>query len=161
MICYLSLILEDSYPLLFQVYLLFLSFWWKKFSHTEAWGSRSRFYMMLLEFYANQKSLFCGMSNIHCISALTIKEKNAFKNQNGVTMVQASRMEPGGHYGCGFRHVPTSLRTWIFWTVSDPRTPLAFLKTISAIAAASSNLMVSRSPLVTMRPFRTPANPYF
>ena len=39
------------------------------------------------------------------ISALTIKEKNAFKNQNGVTVVQASKMEPGGHCECGFRQV--------------------------------------------------------
>ena len=31
-----------------------------------------------------------------CTSALTVKEKNAFKNQNGVTMVQASKIEPGG-----------------------------------------------------------------
>ena len=45
------------------------------------------------------------------ISALTVKEKNAFKNQNGVTMVQAFKMEPGGHCRCGFRHIPESLRT--------------------------------------------------
>ena len=35
----------------------------------------------------------------------------AFKNQIGVTMVQASKREPGGHCGCGFRHIPISLRT--------------------------------------------------
>ena len=29
-------------------------------------------------------------------------------------MVQASRMEPGGHCGCSFSHIPESLRIWIF-----------------------------------------------
>ena len=40
------------------------------------------------------------------------------------------QMEPGGHCGCGY--IPASLRTWIFWTVSNLTTPLAILKTISA-----------------------------
>ena len=35
----------------------------------------------------------------------------SFKKKNGVTMVQASKMEPGGYYGYGFRHVLASLRT--------------------------------------------------
>ena len=69
---------------------------------------------------------------MHCASVWTIKEKNAFKNQNGVTVVQAPKMEVGGHGGCGFRHVPVLLWTWIFWTVSDSRTSPAVLKTISA-----------------------------
>lgn len=45
--------------------------------------------------------------------------KNAFKSQNGVTMVQASKMELDGHCGCDFRPIPVLLRTWISWTVSD------------------------------------------
>ena len=46
-----------------------------------------------------------------CIFALTVKEKNAFKNQNGVTMVPAFKMEPGGHCRYGFKHIPESPRT--------------------------------------------------
>lgn len=30
----------------------------------------------------------------------------SFKNQNGGTAVQASKTEPGGYCGCGFRHIP-------------------------------------------------------
>ena len=41
------------------------------------------------------------------------------------------------------------------WTVADPRTPPAVLRTIPT----NSNLMFSRSPLVTMQPFLTPTNP--
>ena len=33
---------------------------------------------------------------MHCTLALIINKNDAFKNQNGVTMVQASRMEPRG-----------------------------------------------------------------
>lgn len=90
-----------------------------------------------------------------CTSAFIIREKNEFKNQSGVTVVQSSKMEPGGHSGCGFRCVPESLRTRVFWTISNSRIPPAVLKTISA----SSHLMVSRSPLVTVHPFHTPTNP--
>ena len=35
----------------------------------------------------------------------------SFKNQNGITVVQAFKMEPGGHGGCGFSHVLAPLRT--------------------------------------------------
>ena len=55
--------------------------------------------------------LACGLSNKNGTSNLTIKEKNAFKNQNRVTVFQASKMEQGGRCGCGFRHVPVSLGT--------------------------------------------------
>ena len=48
---------------------------------------------------------------MHYTSALTIKEKKAFKNKNGVTMVQALKMELGGHHGYGLRHLPISLTT--------------------------------------------------
>ena len=47
-------------------------------------------------------------------------------------MIQASKMEVGGYGGFGFRHILVSLRTWIFWTVSQSRTLLAVLKTILA-----------------------------
>ena len=61
-------------------------------------------------------------------SAFNIKLQKAFKNQNEVTVVQASKMQPGG---CGFKHFPASLRTWIFWTVSNTRASPAILKIIS------------------------------
>lgn len=38
----------------------------------------------------------------------------SLKNQNGVTRVQASKMELGGHCGCGLRHIPGSLKTPIY-----------------------------------------------
>ena len=74
----------------------------------------------------------CGLSNMNCTSALTMTEKNAFKNQNGVTVVQAFKTELGGHCGCGFTYIPASLTTWIFWTVSNSKTPPDVFKTISA-----------------------------
>ena len=46
-------------------------------------------------------------------------------------------MELGSHCGCGIGHVPACLSTWIFWTVSNWRTPPAVLW-----AAASCTLMV-------------------
>ena len=35
----------------------------------------------------------------------------SFKKQNEVTSIQATKMEPGGHCICCFRHVPASQRT--------------------------------------------------
>ena len=40
----------------------------------EVWGSHSGLYMIWLELYADLNSLSYGLSNMHCISALTIKE---------------------------------------------------------------------------------------
>ena len=70
--------------------------------------------MIWLILIANQNSVSCGLSSMHCTSTLTIKEKNAFKNLNGITEVQASKMDLGGHCGCGFRYTPISLRISIF-----------------------------------------------
>ena len=41
-------------------------------------------------------SLIYGLLNTHRTTALTIREEDAFKNQNGVAAVQASRVDPGG-----------------------------------------------------------------
>ena len=46
--------------------------------------------------------------NMNCTYVLTIKEKNAFKNQNGVTVVQALIMKAGGRCGYAFRQVSVS-----------------------------------------------------
>ena len=56
---------------------------------------------------------------MQCTSALIIKEKKTFKNKNGVTVVQASILELGGHGGCGFRYIPASLRTLRSFLNSD------------------------------------------
>ena len=89
--------------------LCYFSFHWMEeiFTHIEVWGSQSGLHMIWLEL--EQPTLW--PVNMRCMSALTIKEKNEFKNQNGVTVFQATRMEPGGHCGCGFRHIPASLGT--------------------------------------------------
>lgn len=47
-------------------------------------------YMIWLEFYVNITVCFMAYQ-IYIPSALTIKEKNAFRKQNGVTVVQASK----------------------------------------------------------------------
>lgn len=98
------------------------------------WGmnSCSGLYVIWLEHYASCNSLSFGLSNTHCTLALTIKERNVVNSQNGVTVVWAFEMKLGGLCGCGFRHIPASLRTWLFWTVSDSRIPPALLKTIPA-----------------------------
>ena len=88
----------------------------------------------------------CGLSNIYCSSALTVTEKNAFKHENGVTVVQAFKKELGGHTGCGFRHTSVSLRT-LFWTGSNSKMPLAIFKIIFLPGAASCNFMASKSLL--------------
>lgn len=38
----------------------------------------------------------------------------SLKNKNEVTMLQASKMELGGHCGCGFRYISESLKTPVF-----------------------------------------------
>ena len=53
----------------------------------------------------------------------------SFINQDGITTVQACS-GVSNHWGCGFRHLPASLRTFL-WTVSKSRTPPAVFKIIS------------------------------
>lgn len=67
--------------------------------------------MTKLQLYADQNSLFCGLQNMHCISALATEEGNAFESQNGVAMVQASKVKLSGHGGHDFRHILVFLRT--------------------------------------------------
>ena len=61
-----------------------------------------------------------------------------FKNKNEVTMAQASKLEPGGHYEHGFSHVPASLKTWVFWNIPNLRT----LPTITNIYISASSCQV-------------------
>ena len=65
---------------------------------------------LLLRYPFIYSSSIYGLLNTHHMTALTSREEDAFKNQNGVAAVQASREDPGGW---GFRHVPASLRTRI------------------------------------------------
>ena len=97
---------------------------------------------------------------MHCTSALTINEKDAFKNKNGVTVVQASKIEPVTivdvisdmllhHYALEFSEL---YQTQEYHQLFSKQ---------YLLVAVSCSLMVSRSPLVTMQPFQTPTNPYF
>ena len=72
--------------------------------------------------FTDQSSLFCGLSDMYCTSALAIEEGNAFESQNGVTVVQTSKVKWGGHCIRDFGHVPVLLKTWVFWTVLQTRT---------------------------------------
>lgn len=126
---------------------------WKNFLHIEIWGSHSVLYMISCEFYSNQNRLSYALSNIHCTSAIAIK--NVFKSQNRMTVVQVSEMEPRGHCGCGLGQVFENLN---FLNYIKARASLSFSK--EYLLAVSCNLMVSRSPLVTRQPFQTPTNPY-
>ena len=89
----------------------------------------------------------------HCTFALTL-----LKSKNGVIAVQASKLELDGHCGYGFRQVPPSLRTWIFWTVSDSKTQPDILKTVSA-SSCQLQPETSRSSRKTRQPFWTLTNP--
>lgn len=68
---------------------------WKKF-HIRGMGKSLWLMHDLLEPYVNWNSLSHGPSGMHCTSAITIKEKNAFQNQNRVTVVGTSKVEMGG-----------------------------------------------------------------
>ena len=61
--------------------------------------------------FTDQRSLFCGLSDMHCTSALATEEKNVFESQNGVAVVQTSKIKLGGHCICNFRHIPVLLKT--------------------------------------------------
>lgn len=67
-------------------------YWWKKFSHIEVWGSHSGLCIIHLELWANQNSLFVA----HLFEPL---KKRKHLKSNGVTVIQASKMEVGGHGG--------------------------------------------------------------
>lgn len=57
------------------------------------WESHSGIYMIQLELYADQSGLFYGLSSMHCTPALAIEKGNSFESQNGVVVVQASKVE--------------------------------------------------------------------
>lgn len=122
-----------------RVFLILKNLLWENFSYIEVEPHYSGLYTIWLELYANQNSLSYDLSNMGCTSALTMKEKNTFLSQNGVTVVQAFKMELGSHCGCGFRHVPESKNLnficLFVLTVRDSKTLPAVLKT----ASASSN----------------------
>ena len=42
--------------------------------------------------FTDQRSLFCGLSDMHCTSSLTIEEEDAFENKNGVAVVQIPKV---------------------------------------------------------------------
>ena len=42
--------------------------------------------------FTDQSSLLCGLSDMHCTSAFATEEGNAFESQNGVAVVQPSKI---------------------------------------------------------------------
>ena len=68
----------------------------EKSAHIEVWGSPKAYTWFNLNF-TDQGSLFCGLSDMRCTSALAIEEGNAFESQNGIPVVQISRVKLGGH----------------------------------------------------------------
>ena len=76
-------------------------------------------------------------------------------------MAQASKMEPSGHNGCGFRHVSASLRTWIFWTVSNSRIPPAILKRVICYQLLAATLWSWGLPLSLCDQSLFNKHPYF
>ena len=73
-------------------------------------GSQKAYTWLNLNF-TDQSSLFCGLSDTHCTSALATEEGDAFESQNGIAVVQISKVKLGGHYIHDFRHVLVSLKT--------------------------------------------------
>ena len=90
----------------------------------------------------------------------TFKEKNAFKKETGITVVQESRRELGGHCGCDFTHI---LHHWEpeFYELYQTQGHHQLFSKQYLLAATSCHLMVTSSPLVTMPPFQTPTNSFF
>lgn len=74
----------------------------------------------------------------------------SLKTQNGVTMVQASKWSQISR--CGFRHILALLRTWIFWTVLNPRAPPPTFKITPASSYQLQTKFQKASP--------HPSNPY-
>lgn len=81
---------------------------------------------------------------MHFISALAIKEKNVFKNQNRITAIQAFKMEPGAI-------VDVSSAMFLHhWELEFSKLYQGHHQLFSKLylpTAASYNLKVSRSPL--------------
>ena len=63
--------------------------------------------------FTDQSSLYCDLLDMHCncTSTLANEEGNAFLSQNGIAVVQTSRVKLGGHHGRDFRQVSVLLRS--------------------------------------------------
>ena len=67
------------------------------------------------------------------LALTTYEKKNAFKNKNGVTVVQAPKTELGDQCRCSFRLNSCITKNLNFLNcMLNSRTPSAFLKTISS-----------------------------
>ena len=55
--------------------------------------------------FTDQSSLFCGLSDVCCTSALAIEEGDGFESQNGLAVVQTSKTKLGGHCIRDLRYV--------------------------------------------------------
>ena len=89
------------------------------------------------------------------MTALTSREEDAFKNQNGVAAVQASREDPGGEGSDTFLH-PWELGFWDAALRLRDTTSHSQNSIRQQLPPATLGL---KPPPVTMQPFQTPTNP--
>ena len=61
--------------------------------------------------FTDQSGLLRDLSNVHYTSPLATAERNALESQNGVTVVQTSKVKLGDRCTCDFGHVPVLLKT--------------------------------------------------
>lgn len=89
---------------------------------------------------------------MHCTSALTIKEKIHLK-----TMVWALKVKPGGHCGCGFRHILYCWQPEIS-ELKQTKDTTNHSQNYYLLGGASCNIIVSSSSLIILQPFQNPIN---
>ena len=85
----------------------------EKPAHIEVWGSQKAYTWLNLKF-TDQRSMVFGLSDMRCTSALSIEEGNAFESQNGVAVVQTTKVKLGGHCIHDFGHALVLLNTRVF-----------------------------------------------
>ena len=73
----------------------------------------------------------------------------SLKNKIEVTMLQASKIELGGHCGCGFRYISESLKTPVFSELFQSQGHHQPFSKQYLLAASSYNLVVSKSTPTT------------
>ena len=72
-----------------------------KSAHVEVWGTQKAYTFFTLNF-TDQSNVFGVLLDIHCTCALSTEGGNAFESQNGVAVVQTSKVKLGRHCRCDF-----------------------------------------------------------
>ena len=91
-----------------------------------------------LDFTLIRAAVFCGLEQRLCVSSLSTNKEDAFESQNGVTAVQSSRVEQGGHCGHESRLALEPQGPACPWLYQTPG-----LHPLSQMLSASSNPMAS------------------